>query len=76
MYEEVDGIVTDDNPAEVDKVTPVLIKRISKETIKQGKNYPEFDPTTDNLKNDPLILFTHITSFFRAVLVPSGLTIF
>ena len=52
-----------------------LIKRIVKEKIKPGKNDPDFDLTTDNLKNAPDILFTHIAAFFRAVLVHGHVTI-
>ena len=41
----------------VNKITPDLIQKIIKEKIKTGKSDPEFDLTTDNLKNAPFILY-------------------
>ena len=43
----------------MERVTPELIKMIIKEKIKSGKNDPEEDMTTDNLKNAPYSLYVH-----------------
>ena len=75
LYDEVDTKVTEDDLVYVDKVTPELIKKIIKEKIKSGKNDPEFDLTTDNLKNASNILFTHLAAFFRAILVHGHISI-
>ena len=75
LFAEVDSKVTEDNLVDVDKVTPDLIKEIIKEKIKPGKNDPEFDLTTDNLKNAPDILFTYLAVFFQAVLVHGHISI-
>jgi hypothetical protein len=75
LFDEVSSKVSEDNLEDVDKVTPGLIKEIIKKKIKSGKNDPEFDLTTDNLKNAPDILFNHLAAFFRAVLVHGHITI-
>ena len=69
LFDKVDDTVSHHDLKMVDKVTPELIKKIVKEKIKNGKTDPEFDLTTDNLKNAPDILFAHLANFFRAVLI-------
>ena len=54
---------------DVERVTPELIKRIMKEKIKPGKNDPEDDLTTDNLRNAPYSLFVHLAVFFQGILI-------
>ena len=75
LLDEVDSNVTEDDLIQVDKVTPDLIKKIIKEKIKSDKSDPEFDLTTNNLKNAPDILFHHLASFFKAVLVHGHIAI-
>ena len=53
----------------VDKVDASLIKRIVKEKLKCSKTDPEFDITTDALKNSPDSLYSSIASMFRAMLI-------
>ena len=50
---EVDGMITAADLNQVDKITPELIRIIIKDKIRPGKNDPEFDLTTDNLRNAP-----------------------
>ena len=69
LFDHVDENISQHDLEAVDKVTPDLIKTIVKEKIKTGKSDPEFDLTTDNLKNAPDILFHHLAKFFRAVLI-------
>ena len=69
LFDHVDETISQHDLEAVDKVTPDLIKSIVKEKIKTGKSDPEFDLTTDNLKNAPDSLFQHLAKFFRAVLI-------
>ena len=46
-----------------------MIKKIVKDRIKPGKADPEYDMTTDNLKNAPFSLFIHLSNFFRGILI-------
>ena len=53
----------------VNKVNSALIKRIVKEKLKCSKTDPEFDITTDALKNSPEMLFNRIASLLQSMLV-------
>ena len=61
--------VDERNLEHVDKVTPDLIAKIVKEKINPGKTDPEYDLTTDSIKNDPFEFYEHLSSFFKASLV-------
>ena len=69
LLNEVSSDIKDQDIIEVDKITPILIQKIIKEKIKPGKSDPEYDLTTDNLKNAPFALFEHLSNFFQGVLV-------
>ena len=69
LFDEVDNKVNEDDLVNVDRITPGLIKTIIKEKIKPGKQDPEFDLSTDNLKNAPDNLFEHLAIFFKSVLI-------
>ena len=53
----------------VNKVDASLIKRIVKEKLKSSKTDPEFDLTTDALKNSPDSLYRNIASMIRSMLI-------
>ena len=60
---------------DVQKVTPDLIKEIICKKIKPKKSDPEYDLTTDNLKNAPFSLFIHLANFFRGILIHGAVNI-
>ena len=66
---EVNDSIEAQDIIDVRKVTPELIRKIVKDKIKPGKADPEYDITTDNLKNAPFSLFIHLSNFFRGILV-------
>ena len=59
----------------VDKVNGSLIKRIVKEKLKSSKTDPEFDITTDALKNSPDCLYNSIASILRSMLIHGHVTL-
>ena len=65
---EVNEKINSSDLDEVQKVTPDLIQKILKEKIKNGKSDPEFDMTTDSLKQAPKELCEHLSIFFQAAL--------
>ena len=69
LLNEVNESVEAQDIVDVRKITPELIQKIIKERIKPGKSDPEYDITTDNLKNAPFSLFIHLANFFRGILV-------
>ena len=54
LFKKVDERVNDDYLNDVDKVTPELIAKIVAEKIRPGKSDPEYDLTTDSMKNAPI----------------------
>ena len=71
---EVNEAVSNQDILDVQKVTPELIQKIIKEKIKPDKSDPEFDITTDNLKNAPISLYVHLANFFRSVLIHGSIS--
>ena len=69
LLDEVNEAIQEQDIIEVEKVTPSLIQKIIKEKIKPGKNDPENDLTTDNLKSAPYSLFVHLANFFQGILI-------
>ena len=59
----------DENLKDVDKVNADLIQKILKENVKSAKTDPEFEITTDALKNGPPELNEHIAAMIRACLI-------
>ena len=56
------------------KVTPELIQKIVKHKIKSEKSDPEFDLTTDNLKQAPFSLFVHLSNYFQGILIHGSIS--
>ena len=69
LFIEVNQSCVSDDLGDVERVNEVLIRTIIKEKLKCSKIDPEFDLTTDALKNSPDNLFTHLANIFRAMLV-------
>ena len=69
LLNEVNQNITSEDIIDVKKVTPELIKNIVQEKIKPNKSDPEFDMTTNNLKQAPFSLFVHLANFFQGVLI-------
>ena len=74
LLHEVNEAVSNQDILDVQKVTPELIQKIIKEKIKPDKSDPEFDITTDNLKNAPISLYVHLANFFRSVLIHGSIS--
>ena len=68
LLKEVNGEITEDQLADVMKVNSELIQKILKERIKPGKTDPEFEMTTDAMKNGPAELSDHLATFIRSCL--------
>ena len=75
LMNEVNDSIEDGDITDVLKVTPDLIKEIICKKIKPNKSDPEYDLTTDNLKNAPDSLFIHMANFFRAILMHGSVNI-
>ena len=73
ILSEVDKDISNDDMVDVEKVTPELIQRIVRVKIKSDKSDPEFDLTTNNLKQAPFNLLVHLANFFRGVLIHSSI---
>ena len=69
LFSKVDSKCSTADPQEVDKVSEALICLIVKDKLKQSKSDPEFDLTTDALKNSPKDLFAHLATLFQSMLV-------
>ena len=69
LLSEVDAGISDDDMSDVLKVTPELVHKIIKDKIRPDKSDPEFNMTTNNLKQAPYILFVHLANFFRGILI-------
>ena len=69
LLSEANAKIDEGHLEDVNKVTPELIETILKEKIKNGKSDPEFDITTDSLKQAPKELSTHLSIFFKASLI-------
>ena len=69
LFEEISLKCSNSDLDMVDKVDGALIKRIVKEKLKCSKTDPEFDITTDALKNSPDCLFNNIAALFRSMLI-------
>ena len=75
LMNEVNDSIEDGDMLDVQKVTPDLIKEIICKKIKPNKSDPEYDLTTDNLKNAPFSLFIHLANFFRGILIHGAVNI-
>ena len=69
LLDDVNTKCSQEDLAMVERVTGELIKQIVKEKLKSSKTDPEFDVTSDALKNSPDILFNSIASLFRCMLI-------
>ena len=69
LLKEVNDKISDEDLDMVDKVTGELVEHILKQKIKNGKSDPEFDITTDSLKNAPKELHEILAKFLRASLI-------
>ena len=67
LFEEVSNKCTHSDLDLVEKFTGGLIKRNVKEKLKSSKTDPEFDVTTDALKNSPDSLNNSIASIFGSL---------
>ena len=74
LLDEVNESITSSDTTEVEKVTPELIQKIVKDKIKSEKSDPEFDLTTDNLKQAPFSLFVHLANFFKGILIHGSIS--
>ena len=69
LLEEVNAKINEDDLIDVDRVDSDLIQKILKEKVKPSKSDPEFEITTDALKNGPPELNEHIAAMIRACLI-------
>ena len=75
LFDEVSSNCRSGDLDVVDKVNGSLIKRIVKEKLKSSKTDPEFDITTDALKNSPDSLYNSIASILRSMLIHGHVTL-
>ena len=69
LFDDISSKCSHSDLEMVDKVDGDLIKKIVKEKLKSSKTDPEFDITTDALKNSPEILFNRLASLIRCMLI-------
>ena len=69
LFDVVNNQCNGSNIESIDVVDTALIKKIVLGKLKNSNVDPEFDMTTDGLKNSPDSLFSSLASLFRAMLV-------
>ena len=69
LFSEVHDKIGESDQDDISKVNTDLISRIIKEKIKPGKGDPEFEFTTDAMKNGPIELSEHLATFLQSCLI-------
>ena len=69
LFDEVSAKCSHNDLSAVDRVTCKLVKIIVKEKLKRSKTDPEFDITTDALKNSPDSLYNSLAALLRSMLI-------
>ena len=74
VSEEIESKISDSSYAEVEKVTPKLVKEAVSH-IKSNKSDPVCDFTSDCIKNAPDKLFVHLSEVIKSFLIHSHVSI-
>ena len=69
LLSEINENVSEKDMDDVEKVTSEMVENILKTKIKNGKSDPDFDITTDCLKQGPKEVSKHLAIFIKSALI-------